>query len=242
MPLLDSHRYRDGDLDVWHRRARQDAIWASLPSFKRRCDRALDELAGFAALGPCWAGTSWGKDSTVLAHMCSVVGVRAVWFIAGHLANPDCYRVRDAFLARHDLDYSEETYPLRLDDDGDWVGYARVWDTYHVDHPRHVLGLRSRESSIRKMRMRCWGLSSPNTCAPIGWWRDDDVFAYLHAHDLPVHPAYAMSLRGAVERKDLRVDRLGGQGGRTHGREEWERLYYGDVLDAATAMLGRISD
>ena len=75
-----------------------------------------------------------------------------------------------------------------------------------------------------------WGESSPNTCAPIGWWTARDVFAYLHLHGLPVHPAYAMTRGGLWPRDRIRVASLGGQRGRGAGREEWERLYYGDEL------------
>lgn len=76
------------------------------------------------------------------------------------------------------------------------------------------------------------GLSSLHTCAPIGWWSDTDVFAWLAARDLPVHPAYACSMGGMLERRHLRVAGIGGDRGTGFGRREWERRYYPEMCDA----------
>ena len=241
MPILDSDRLRYGDLDAWKTRAKADAVHASLRRFRGRVQRALDDIEKFAMGGPCWAGTSWGKDSTVVAHLCAILhakgraSVPLVWFVAGAgLANPDCYRVRDAFLEGWPVaGYEEVPYPLRVDDQGDWHGFAGVWPAYHRANPRHVMGFRAAENARRSRRMMTYGVSTESTCAPIGWWSDEDVFAYLHHFGLPVHPAYAMSMGGLKDRARIRVDRIGGHQGRGRGRLEWERAYYGDVLDNA---------
>jgi phosphoadenosine phosphosulfate reductase len=75
-----------------------------------------------------------------------------------------------------------------------------------------------------------FGVSSEQTCAPIGWWKAEDVFAYLYKYKLPVHPAYAMTQGGQWDRKRIRVASLGGRRGRGMGRAQWERAYYRDVL------------
>ena len=80
--------------------------------------------------------------------------------------------------------------------------------------------------------MARWGESTERTCAPLGGWTGADVFAYLHTHRLPVHPAYACSLGGVLDRDRIRVAALGGERGRGHGRAEWERRYYGDAMPA----------
>ena len=67
----------------------------------------------------------------------------------------------------------------------------------------------------------CWGLS----CQPNGHWSARDVFAYLNAHDLPVHPAYAMTFGGALDRGRLRVGTIGGSRGTEFGRAEWEAAH-----------------
>lgn len=65
---------------------------------------------------------------------------------------------------------------------------------------------------------------------PILHWPTWAVFAYLYDHDLPVHPSYAMTMGGRLDRERLRVDGLGGYRGRDMGRAEWERTYYGDIM------------
>ena len=139
------------------------------------------------------------------------------------------------------VDYSEIVCDIPLLPNGEWgvdEGHDPAWRAYHRDHPRHILGLRAQENATRARRQRFYGHSSKNGCAPITRWRDSHVFAYLHMTSMPVHPAYAMSYHGAWERGRLRVDTLGGQPGRGHGRESWERRYFGDALDRALAAAG----
>ena len=95
---------------------------------------------------------------------------------------------------------------------------------------RHLSAIRAEESAGRRARMRRWGLTSPNACAPIGNWRSADVFGYLAIHDLPIHPNYAMTAGGRWQREHLRVDELAGERGDQFGRAAWETEYYGDVL------------
>lgn len=78
-----------------------------------------------------------------------------------------------------------------------------------------------------------WGDASTNAARPIGRWKATEVFAYLHKHNLPVHPAYAMSNGGAHDRRWLRVHALGGVTGADRGRSDWEEAYFGDVIHAS---------
>ena len=64
----------------------------------------------------------------------------------------------------------------------------------------------------------------------MAWWKGADVFAYLAAHELPIHPAYGMSLGGAIERERLRVSALGGSRGAEFGRATIEWTYYRNWL------------
>jgi len=82
--------------------------------------------------------------------------------------------------------------------------------------------------------MAVHGIATERTCAPIGRWSAEDVWAYLYARGLPVHPAYAMSMGGLLDRDRIRVGPLAGERaaawaeqGSGHGRLEWERRYYG---------------
>lgn len=229
------------DLAHWRALERQDAIYCRLTTFLRRGVKAVEDLRRFAAAGPCWVGVSWGKESTIVAHLAAVlhaegVVIPVIWFRPRPNAMPACDAVRDAFLARWPIDYREVDCEIPLLDTGEWgidEGYDPHWHAYHRRYPRHVLGLRAEESTTRRLRARLWGVETPRTLAPLSWWTGADVFAYLHAHDLPVHPTYAMSMGGAIERERLRVAALGGEPGRGLGRLEWESRYYRDALRVA---------
>lgn len=89
---------------------------------------------------------------------------------------------------------------------------------------------RRAESAARELSARVHGVSTTRFCRPILDWPHWAVWAYLYAHDLPVHPAYACTLSGQLDRDRLRVHAIGnpesGDRGYGRGRAEWEAHYY----------------
>lgn len=240
MPLIPSPRHSDADLREWRRLEAFDAVLSRSQALARKEERALESLRAFAAAGPCYVGVSWGKDSVVVAHLAVRAGVGPIaWFPAGIMENPDCALVRDAFLAMFPgVDYREieASGPVIGPDVTGHDGAQREFEIASRSlGDRYVSGVRAEESRVRQLRMGRWGESTANTCAPIGWWTGEDVFAYLHKHALPVHPAYAMTFGGTLERKRVRVGTIGGYRGTGRGRREWERHYYADALEALEA-------
>lgn len=251
MALIASRRHRARDLEYWNECVEVWQLRAETSAHDRLVLQALNELSDFDfAAERCYVGTSWGKDSTVLCHLAwRVFGdtVPIVWVNRRPFDNPDCELVRDAFLARHRVQYQEEILECELASTGGWqvvgiplrgvstqpkqIGFARVQARLG---PRYISGVRAEESSVRKKRVAN-GLSTRNTCAPLGNWLADDVFAYLLQHDLPIHPAYACTAGRAFDPRRLRVGSIGGPHGRGHGRQEWERLYYADAIRAQRA-------
>ena len=211
-------------------------------------ERAQDALLDFAAAGTFYVGTSWGKDSTVVAHLVASLGldVPVIWFPAGPVENPDCAFVRDAFLARFRVRYEEhEVSSLAWSREGPSLvhdGAQAAFSRASRQHgSRYASGVRAQESKMRRLRMAHWGECSPNTCAPIGHWTVDDVFAYLALHDLPVHPAYACTWGGQWERGAIRVSTIGGVNGNGgllggNGRREWEASYYPETVQVVAAL------
>ena len=88
---------------------------------------------------------------------------------------------------------------------------------------RYASGVRAEESTIRAMSMAQHGLATARVCRPIGRWAAVDVFAYLCREGLPVHPVYAMSYGGRLDRRALRVHTLAS----VVGDAVWEDRYYG---------------
>lgn len=234
--LLTHKRLRAEDLAHWQRLERADAVHAWTQAHLRRVDQACAAIASFAAADHCYAGVSWGKDSTVLAHLVLAAApkVPLVWVRVEPIRNPDCLLVRDAFLKRYTWAvYREVEVWCTRDAAGEWHAKGTLERGFGVaarDYgKRYVSGVRGEESGARKKRaMRGHVLGT--TCAPLAFWGQEDVFAYLYAHRLPVHPAYACTLGGLLERGRVRVSSLGGQRGTGMGRTSWEQAYYRQEL------------
>jgi phosphoadenosine phosphosulfate reductase len=244
--LITSKRHTGEDLERWRTLERMDAINAVRLARSDKIEESLRAIEAFVGAGRCYAGTSWGKDSVTMVHLCARLRAEAgidipvVWVRPSIVANPDCVLVRDEFLARHAITYDEidvEISSIHQDHD-EWfeIGLSIARARHGA---RHISGIRASESKTRQKRMERWGLSSPNTCAPLGRWEHDDVFAYLHAHDLPVHPAYACSMNGTLDRASIRVASLGGKRGTGWGRAEWELRYYPEFRRAEVSEEGR---
>lgn len=229
--LIPSPRLRPGDVDAWEAAEAGDAAWARTLTFRRRLEEAELAVVRFARQ-PCYAGVSWGKDSVIVADMVArlVPAAPLVWVRVDPISNPDCPAVRDAFLAAHPgVLYDEIVVQCTVDDAGEThatgtleAGFATAVARYGR---RRLSGIRSDESADRAHRALL-GVETASTCAPLIRWSARDVFACLYLHRLPVHPAYAMTMGGALDRARLRVASIGGKRGRGTGRAEWEALYY----------------
>lgn len=233
MGLIASRRHTKRDLELWTEHVIRWQAHARLASFQRRVAEALAELESFA---PQYVSTSWGKDSVVVASLAQAAcpKVPLVWVRVEPIANPDCVLVRDTFLEAHPTATYDEIVVECTWGEGEWHASGTLEAGFTVARSRYggryASGIRGEESGMRKLRVAKHGLSSANTCAPIGRWTGDDVFAYLLMCDLPIHPAYACLMNGLLDPRRVRVASIGGQRGSGMGRSEWEQLYYADAL------------
>lgn len=229
--LIKSHRHTKSDLDLWSDYHASDLMWAETESFRRKCLQSQEAIKAFAADGEFQCCISWGKDSVAATHMMLISGVNAIVTHAvpsNVLLWQDRVAVRDEFLHRFPCSYHEVDVDYAgLTDDQCIYAMGKALRSFSV---RYMTGIAKRESLKRRFRSANWGISSPNTCAPLNYWSSADVFAYLAAHNLPISPVYAMLGGGRWPRDRLRVDDLTGGHGTTHGRSEWETEYYGDIL------------
>lgn len=245
--LIDSPRFKRGDREHWDSLERYDrAIGARLD---RKEQTAIDRICQWAEHGDGVCSVSWGKDSTVVAHLLALSGVRVpiVWVRSDPFEMPECDDVRDAFLATHTIEYVEKHAVLRNPKRGE-TGYEAHHTTggKHQDvlkeniTGRYISGVRAQESRIRQQSARWHGTVSKNTCRPILDWTAEDVFAYLYRERLPVHPAYAMTYAGRLDRRWLRVHPLCSyhEESGVHGRDmaSWEDDYYADAIQKALTI------
>ena len=241
--LIGSPRLTAADRAYWARLEHYDDALSRDPRLDRLEQQAWDAVEKFAAGGDFSVSVSWGKDSVVASAITLQVvpDARLVWARARHVETPECEQVRDAFLAQHpQARYEEILYDFRVPLRGE-PGHeeAEIQDALgETLTGRYVSGVRAEESRIRRMSIGHRGLVTANTCRPIGKWDATHVFAYLHRENLPVHPAYAMTVGGQYDRRWLRVHPLcctppamsavyGGD------PAAWEDLYYPDVIAAA---------
>ncbi len=249
--LIDSPRLSEADRQAWERLERYDRALAADPRLDRLVGQAREAVAEFAAGGDFSISVSWGKDSVCAAHIALgvVPDARVVWARSKDFETPECEQVRDVFLAMHPhARYEEILVELRNPKRGEPGFDARHLDP-HADHQdilkenltgRYVSGVRAEESRIRRISVAHRGLVTRNTCRPIGHWTAIHVFAYLARENLPVHPVYAMTVGGKLDRRWLRVHPLCAAPpalSAVYGSDtaEWEDHYYADVIAAARA-------
>lgn len=252
MALIPSPRHTAADLAEWRRYEHWDDTLARSSQLDRMADKARALIEQFADAGPCYLSVSWGKDSVVVAHLLATsrAGERVplVFARARHWETPEVDQVRDAFLTAYPhVRYEEIEYEFRVplrgepgfgaDDTPTQDALRETLDQVHGG--RRISGVRAEESAIRAKSLRWHGDATDRTCRPIIRWRcAEHVFPYLHKHDLPVHPIYAMTAGGHYDRRWLRVHALGCQhpdmsAVYSKDPEAWERLYYQDVITAA---------
>jgi phosphoadenosine phosphosulfate reductase len=243
VPLIDSDRLTRKDRDLWAAAWLYDLRRARRPRIGALHERACEEVRRFLADGDAWCSVSWGKDSVVTAEIVAMVEptARVVHVRMERAENPESERVRDAFLKLHPkLRYDEVVvpWPGMI---GDVIAWERIGVRTHRDFfrdalakhgERRISGIRASESSTRRRSARVHGASTDRSCRPLLAWGEHDVFAFLAAFDLPVHPVYAMTMGGMYYRSTLRVDIIGDDPGEMNGRRAWEAEYFPDVLGA----------
>lgn len=239
--LIKSFRLTVNDLALWASYESGDK--ANFGMYANKLAVSVDAIREFSAQGPCYCGVSWGKDSVVVAYLCRMVNPEIPLI---HLRpsnhNPDCDAVRDAYFTKFPgqryeeirIDYgtlhAKSVARHLLDKETDKLWYEAIRELNRRFENRYILGIRSQESTGRRIRELVHGESSKTGCAPITRWKTAEVFAFLAQFTLPVHPAYAMMGGGRWPRERLRVAEIGDVHGSGGGRTAWETEYYGDVL------------
>lgn len=236
------------DLAAWEAQQRYDLAIGRSPAHQRRAARAVAEIRAFHDTHPdCVCSTSWGKDSVVVAHLARladptipIVWVPTIRADGISYESESSYQVRDTFLRAWPGTYEERPAvainPKRGDTDWTWDQYDQP--DYHsqdvlkdnISEP-YISGVRAEESAVRTMSIGHHGTTTRHTCRPIGKWQATDVFAHLAANDLPIHPAYAATIGGTLDRRWLRVHPLRSKPptrSAVHDRDmyHWEDTYF----------------
>jgi phosphoadenosine phosphosulfate reductase len=224
--LIITDRHTKADLKLWEEYREMDGL-IKIPMEK--IEQSLGIISNWLDTHkPGAVYTSWGKDSVVLLHLVSLLKIKVpvVYMRFTDRDNPDCELVRDLFLETHDMDYHEDSFEyVKVRKTGaHWKALQKKYGPYRIT------GIRNDESGIRKMVYLVYRESSKYSCRPLSLWRGKEIFAFIEQNGLPLCPVYGYLGGGRWERENMRTHSLAGTTGDNHGRTEWEREYYPDVL------------
>jgi phosphoadenosine phosphosulfate reductase len=228
--LIKSDKITKKDYDLWSEYEEIDSKHKIQQWKISECKNAIDTFirnTKSVYKENVYCMSSWGKDSVVVSHFCALAGITII-HIKTKRTHPLCDTVQDEFCKKVKCEIiviNESKYGNNWKHWGDGIKIASK------KYPgKTITGLRGDESGIRSLSKRIYGTSCNNFCRPIISWTADDVFSYLHQHDLPIHPNYAMVGGGRWERGRIRVSSLLGERGNGIGRKEWEEEYYSDEI------------
>lgn len=170
-------------------------ILAKMPQWKTKEQKAIADLRQFVKV--ChrpYVSLSWGKQSTILAHMAYRV---AKEFFVIFINEPDTdiladfANVRSAFLQKWTVNYIE--YFMR---DGYLKDFAADFEADH-EFDGVVMGLAAVESKGRKISLAKADrhnifvyANGKKRCCPLRDWSNQDVAAYVAKYNIPMLSTY----------------------------------------------------
>ena len=229
--LIKCSRHTEKDINMWESYCEFDILYFLINErkIKLKIEAVLNEIYKFKA---DYISISWGKDSTVLAHLCKDLQLPFVCF-RNRFENPYNDIVKNDFISKYSINYieywSEITDKNYINEQVQFhtiKAYKKAQKDYG---DKCILGIRQDESPSRTLSAIKFGISSKLKCRPLLRWSVNDIFAYLEKFELPVHPNYAMLGGGRYPRDKIRVGPL--SMGSQKGAELWEKEYYGDLLN-----------
>lgn len=166
--------------------------WARLPQFRRKVEQAKEVIRESMAIAPSYVACSWGKDSTVLTHLCQSIDPN---ILVVHWADPMEW-MQDSYseMIRKYMGLSPVTNYMEIIFDPSVEHEASGQNKALEDYPMALVGCRGEESVWRRQSIRKYGLihryqskkiQDKFRCYPMGDWRVNDVWAYLVAENLP---------------------------------------------------------
>lgn len=180
--------------------------YAQLPKFKKRIDQALETIQKALDLGPAYVAVSWGKDSTVLLHLCQQVqpDILAAFCSTEQKRWLDNFNeVKSRYANLFGLNYLE----VMLTPDN-WIPGSTIRDISgkYLNNANVFLGLRKTESKARKISLSKYGQihqyqSKQYRFCPLSDWNWDDIWAYIVINNLPYLGEYDHSAKNSASNR-----------------------------------------
>jgi 3'-phosphoadenosine 5'-phosphosulfate sulfotransferase (PAPS reductase)/FAD synthetase len=165
---------------------------ATLPTFKRKVEKAKEIIREALAIAPAYVAVSWGKDSVVMLHLVQSIcpDILAVHSGCEHQYDQDSYADAEINYLKHN-----QTNYVREISDG-----SSLWEEkYYSTNPLVFLGLRKEENLKRRLSILKHGdihqyTSGKRTdcyrCCPIASFTWQDIWAYTAKYNLPYLQSY----------------------------------------------------
>lgn len=177
--------------------------YSHLPKFKRQVAQALEVIQEAMALGDAYVSVSWGKDSTVLLHLCQRIkpDILAVFCSTEQKQWLDNFdEVTQKYTESFGLNYLEVMLTPR-----NWQRGATIAEILspYVSESNCFLGLRTDESKNRRISISRHGQihqyqkTGIYRFCPISNWAWDDVWAYIVSNNLPYLNQYSQTAKNS---------------------------------------------
>lgn len=249
----------------------EDLVWARLVPHRSRVERAVDVTAAWlVACQRPYVAVSGGKDSVAMLAIVQDAAQRigrppidVMW----HDSGVEWPHVPEVFDRLRALGLVHTLHIVRPDEDvlelkrRQMAGELSAWkkdelalfgplrryaEAHRLD--AMALGLRSGESAGRAVSRATHGLTYRRTggmlvCTPIADWLWQDVFAFIAARRLPLHPIYSAPLLQLEHRGRIRLSWWASTDHHRHGELTWVRVNYPQIfarLCAALPGVGRL--
>lgn len=179
--------------------------WATLPRFKKKVEQAQGIIKEALKIAPAYVAISWGKDSTVLLHLCQQIKPDILAFHYGSEESKmgvtsNFPEVIDNYLERFPTNYQELIGKPEWAFTPDTVR-DRIQSAINPLFKIALVGVRAEESKYRRMAIKQYGVihqyKSDNLwrAFPLAYWKYNDIWSYIVKYRLPYLEAYKYSNR-----------------------------------------------
>jgi 3'-phosphoadenosine 5'-phosphosulfate sulfotransferase (PAPS reductase)/FAD synthetase len=169
---------------------------ATLPTFKRKVEKAKEIIREALAIAPSYVAVSWGKDSVVMLHLVQSICPDILAVFLGHSEQDlitNFSGVQNSYLTKFASNYKAifldrnqelEYSPTKIKDALD-----------RLQIPLAFVGVRSEESKVRRFSVKKYGYiyqykAGNFRCYPIANFSWIDIWAYTCLNELPYLEAY----------------------------------------------------
>lgn len=229
-------------------------MYAKLPVYKRRVERALDLIATALSDEPAsYVSWSGGKDSMVLLDLIQRINPKIpIIHVRTDIEYPDCVEFVNQIIYEWGLEDTctilrpKSAWQVLVDEGGPFgqvnVASSRIdrecffepieQEVRAKGYRQVFLGLRAEESLARTWNARMRGTRYYNksreiwTCLPLLSWTAKDVFAYHIENDIPWAPIYERTYLHPDPERIREGWWTTGDKAAQHGMLNWLRYHY----------------